>query len=162
MKEWYLQLGKGKKKEKKKIRYKAKLQVVFSPQVKDCLIGGLGLGTHQTKFKFELTFPSNKIHLTMIKDDTISSYPDDPASYNSNLSEDGAVKVCSGLKHHVKRTKVQVPIDWDCLPTLPAEWALEEKVEACFFTICITQDTTIIIKPHIFPFQDIPCTQSVS
>jgi hypothetical protein len=42
---------KRKKKEKKKIRYKTKLQVVFSPQVKNCLLGGLGLGTHQTKFK---------------------------------------------------------------------------------------------------------------
>lgn len=68
-----------------------------------------------------------------IKNHSISSGPNHPASSNDNFSEDAAIKINSCLANHIQRLKIYVPGNVDRVPTSSTERAGEEEVEACSF-----------------------------
>jgi hypothetical protein len=85
-----------------------------------------------------VSLPLGDTFLSIVKDDFIPSFPDNPASCDHDLSKNSAVESLSSLENHIQRTEVQVPYDWDGSPTIPAERTLKEQMEASLFATLIT------------------------
>jgi hypothetical protein len=92
----------------------------------------------------------------VIKNNSISSFLKGPTSRDKNLSKNVASKVRSGLNNHVPRLKVKVPVYVDGIPAVITEWAFEEQMKAYFFRSIGKKYTRIVIKEHVFSFQNIP------
>jgi hypothetical protein len=54
------------------------------------------------KFFFEPNLPSTEIDLSIVKDHTVPSQPDDPTCGDEDFPEDDTSKGLSSLYHHVK------------------------------------------------------------
>jgi hypothetical protein len=118
-------------------KHKEKLyNIAISPNIKRTLPTGLGFDTHQAKFFFEFPFPNINIDLTIIKDNSISCSPDQPAGIDNNFSEDRTSKITSGFYHHIKRGKVDIPVYWYGLPAFLTKGAFKEKMKTSFFMSC--------------------------
>jgi hypothetical protein len=149
----YTTKKKSKKKEYKANRPKKKktksYEVILLPQRERSSSTLLGLDTHKTQLFFESSFLGIKTDLAIVKYNSIPSDPDDPTSCDAYLPEDATSKIASGFDDHVKMRKVQVPVDWDCTPTINTEGAFEKEMETSFFNSTITKHTVIIIKLHM-------------
>jgi len=73
--------------------------------------------------------------LHIVKDDSISSYPNHPTGCDANFSENAVIKGFPCLQDHIQRSSIQVLDDWDSGPAIPTERTFKEQVEAGFFTV---------------------------
>ena len=74
----------------------------------------------------------------IVKNDSITSCPDSPASHDNNFSQDETAKGCSRFYHHVQRLKTQITMDWQGVPTRVAKRTFKKQMEANFLTNTIT------------------------
>jgi len=75
--------------------------VTISSHFEWCLPLCIGLSTHKTKLFFETYFPIANTNLAIVKNNCISSGPNNPTSSYANFFEDGASKVGSSINNHV-------------------------------------------------------------
>jgi len=67
----------------------------------------------------------------------------------------------SGLNKHVHGWKGEIPVYSNQIPRSGAEWEDEEKMMIGFFWANDTEDTAVIIEGHVFPPQNISCTEPI-
>jgi hypothetical protein len=85
---------KNKKREKK-------LAIAISPKVECSLLSWLSLSTHKAELLFEISLPTGKAELCIVKDESISCCPDDPTGSYEDFSKDRVPKNCSSFNDHV-------------------------------------------------------------
>ena len=100
--------------------------VAISPQTKWGLPVWLGFGAHQTKLLLEASLPNVDVDLSIVKDDSISCGPNNPAGSNDYFPKISITKVFSSLKNHIQSSDIKVPIDWDSGPKISAKWAFKK------------------------------------
>lgn len=105
-----------------------------------------GFDANQTNLSPEILFPTLQGVINIVKNNSISSSPNDPASCYDNSPENVTTKVISGFDNHVQR--LQLKILGNAAKT---ERTFKEKVHASLFTGAITENTRVIIKVPIFP-----------
>ena len=71
----------------------------------------LGFDANQPKLFLESSFPTHKVASFPVKDDVISTFPNNPASCNHDLSENAMTKGSPSFNYHVKGIQIQVPMD---------------------------------------------------
>jgi len=84
----------------------------------------------------------------MIKDNSISSFPEDPTCGNENFSENVAVKICSCLDDHVQGLKIEIPVNVYRVPASGAKRAFKKEVKAGFLWTILAKDTTVVLEVH--------------
>jgi hypothetical protein len=110
----------------------------------------LSFGAHEAKLLLEFYSPDSQRSSFIIKDDSISSFPNHPAGSDEDFSENVATKVCSSLNDHIQRLKIQIPLNLNGALAIGTERAVKEKMIASFFQIIIAKKTGIVLKEHIF------------
>jgi hypothetical protein len=90
-------------------------------------------------------------------------FPNFPNRHQKNLHKECSVEIILPLCHHIEKIDLQIPIDSQPDPTLLTEKTLEEKMEICFLTSLVTEDTRIIIIINfvVSPFQHISRVYSI-
>jgi len=81
----------------KEKRDKKGLSVNLLPHAQRPFQALLGFNAHQPKLLLEIDLPFYEVAALIVKDDTISSCPNNPTSSDDNFSENRSVKGCSGL-----------------------------------------------------------------
>jgi hypothetical protein len=98
------------------------------------------------------------------EDATIALFSKIPGHHRNNFHEKTSAKNIPRVLKHVEEVKVKVPLDACILPTIWAEWALEQKIKGCLFTIGVTKDTLKVVC-HVqkaFSLEQIPRIDFVS
>jgi len=58
-----------------------------------------------------MPLPNREVTNSIVKNDVISSFPNNPASCNHDLSENAMTKGSPSFNYHVKGIQIQVPMD---------------------------------------------------
>jgi hypothetical protein len=68
-----------------------------------------------------------------------------PGTQDENFHEEFVAKLFPGFLHHGMELLAKPPIDVKVSPTCLTKRIGKEEMECCFFSLCRTEDTTIVV-----------------